>query len=337
LPAIAARARVLARALLIPVLACCALAAEGAETAPPRLITVLTGDRSGVYYYAGGTICALVNAHRWSHGVRCIARQSGGSIENLQKLRRGDADFAIVQSDWQFHAVTGTAVFEGRGPDRSLRSVMALYPEPFSILARGTSGIARFSDLVGKRVSIGPAGSGGRATMETVMSEMGWTTADFAYLADLKATDLAKALCSGDIDAAVLVIAHPNLAVEDILSSCDIVLVPVDREITDSLVAKRPFFFRYAIPSGTYPGQTSNVDTFALSATLVTTAQTPPAAVRTLAEALVEGLPEFRARHPSFAELDTGQRLREGLTAPLHGAAQRFYEEAGLLPKGPTP
>ncbi|ARE39262.1 TRAP transporter solute receptor, TAXI family precursor [Rhodovulum sp. P5] len=328
----ALRKTVFTRALLVLALSFYALSAQGAGNVPPRLVTLFTGDRSGVYYYAGGTICALVNARRWTSGVRCLTQASGGSIENLQALRRGDAGFAIVQSDWQFHAVNGTDVFEGRGPDRSLRSVMSLYPEPFSILARGTSGIARLSDIVGKRVSIGPLGSGGRATMEMVMAEMGWGAADFAHIADLRATELAKALCDGDIDAAVLVIAHPNLAVEDILSSCDIILVPVDREISDRLVAEHPFFFRYAIPGGTYPGQTSSVDTFALAATLVTTSRTPPAAVRTVAEALVDGLAEFRARHPSFAEFDTGQMLHDGLTAPLHGAARRFYEEAGLRP-----
>jgi len=329
---------VFARACLVLCLAAlAAFAPLRPAGADPRLITLFTGARSGVYYYAGGVICALVNRERWSRGIRCITQDSEGSIDNLRALRRGEATFAIVQSDWQYHAVTGTGVFEARGPDRSLRSVLALYPEPFTVLARDSAGIARLSDLLGKRVNIGPAGSGGRATMETVMAEMGWSAEDFGHLGDLRPEALPKALCNGDVDAAVMVIAHPNLGVEDILSSCDVVLVPVDPEIVARLVADRPEYFAYAIPGGTYPDQPSGVDVFALAATLVTSAQTSPTIVREVARAIMDALPEFRTRHPSFDEFDRDQMLSEGLTAPLDRAAQRYYVEAGLLPEGARP
>lgn len=303
--------------------------AAGAR-AEPRLITLDTGARTGVYYFAGGQICALVNAQRWTTGIRCIVQETDGSIENLMALRRGAADFAIVQSDWQFHALRGTAVFQGRGPDHNLRSVLALYPEPFTILARTGSGVAKLSDLPGRRVNIGPPGSGGRATMEAVMDAMGWTAEDFAHLADMGVSDLPQALCGGDLDAAVLVIAHPNLAVEDVLSACDVSLIPVGADAISRLLADHPYFFAYSIPSGTYPVQSGSVEVFALSATLVTSAQTSPTLVRAVASALLGGLDDFRAQHPSFSEFDLRQMLDVGLTARLHAAASRYFESAGL-------
>jgi len=316
----------LARTLALVLLA----VLPNAGQAEPRLITIFTGARSGVYYYAGGTICALVNAHRWAHGIRCLSQASDGSIANLQALRRGAANFAIVQSDWQFHAYEGTDFFANRGPDRSLRSVLALYPEPFTVLAKSSTGIARFSDLKGKRVNLGPVGSGSRATMTAVMDEIGWSPDDFAYAGDLGTGALTQALCNDDIDAAVLVIAHPNLAVEDILSSCDVILVPVDAEITEELVNAHPYYAAYSIPSRVYPGMSSGVDTFTLTATLVTTTQTPPKVVREVAKAIVDALPEFRSKHPSFAEFDVGQMLSQGLSAPMHTAAERYFTETGL-------
>jgi TRAP transporter TAXI family solute receptor len=323
------------RRLRLVCIALFALTMPADAHAEPRLIVVDTGAKTGVYYFAGGSICALVNAQRWTTGIRCIVRETDGSIENLLALRRGAADFAIAQSDWQFHAMQGSGPFETRGPDRNLRSVLALYPEPFTILARGGSGIRRLSDLPGKRVNIGPVGSGSRATMEAVMDTMGWSGEDFAHLADLGISELPQALCSGDLDAAVMVIAHPNLAVEDVLSACDVTLIPAGAAVIDRLLAERPYFFAYSIPSGAYPAQSASVDVFALSATLVTSAQTPPPVVREVVSALVGALNEFRARHPSFAEFDLRQMLSEGLTAPLHAAAAHYYDDMGLPPTSP--
>lgn len=308
-----------------------ALALPLGAGAEPRLVTLATGSKTGVYYFAGGQICALVNAERWTTGIRCIVSETDGSIENLLALRRGATDFAIAQSDWVHHAMQGTKAFDGRGSDRDLRSVLALYPEPFTILAHDGSGIGELSDLPGKRVNIGPAGSGGRATMEAVMETMGWSAGDFSHLADLGASELPQALCSGDLDAAVLVIAHPNLAVEDVLAACDVTLIPAGSETVARLLDGHPYFFSYSIPSGTYPGQSASVDVLALSATLLTSSQTSPTAVRAVASALLGGLETFQTRHPSLAEFELKQMLREGLTAPLHAAAARHYEGVGLL------
>lgn len=180
--------------------------------------------------------------------------------------------------------------------------MLALYPEPFTVLAGAGAGIARLSDLRGRRVSIGPVGSGGRATMTAVMRELGWTDGDFAHLADLATADLGPALCRGDIDAAVLVIAHPNLAVEEIVGACDVVLAAVDPGIARDLAARHPDHFPHAIPAGTQAGQTAGVDVFALPATLVTSSRVRPSIVRHVARSVIAGLPALRESHPAFAE-----------------------------------
>ncbi len=293
-------------------------AALPAAAQDKRLISVATASRGGVYYYAGGTLCGLVNAQRWQTGLRCVAEETGGSIENLRALRTGSADFAIVQSDWQEAAAEGTGVFEGFGPDRELRSVLSLFPEPFTVIARPQSGIARLSDLAGKRVNVGPAGSGSRATSEIVMEAMGWEDGDFAHLSELGWLELPRALCDGEIDAAFAVIAHPNLLVEEMLSSCGAVLIPAETEGIRELVAARPAYFPYSIPAETYPGQTGSVPGFALAAGLVTSSRVPPPVVREVTSALLGNLPEFRARHPAFSEFDPAQMQAEGMPAPRY-------------------
>jgi TRAP transporter TAXI family solute receptor len=305
-------------------------AASSAAGLEPTLISIGTGGKTGVYYLAGGAICDLVDDHRWEHGVRCLALSSDGSVDNLRAIRSGERPFGIVQSDLHHHAVRGTGVFEDAGPDRELRSVFALFSEPFTVVARPDAGIAGLADLKGKRVSLGPAGSGGRATMSVVMDEMGWTDADFAYVSDLAMSALPGALCGAEIDAAVFIVAHPNLTLEDVMTSCDATLVPVEGPGIDRLVAENPYYSTFEIPAGAYPGQSTPVPTFALAATLVTSSRTSPAVVREVTKAVFENFDAFRDFHPAFAGLDKSRMVTEGLTAPFHEGALRYFEEAGL-------
>ena len=249
--------------------------------------------------------------------MRCLAQSSNGSIDNLRAIRSGEESFGIVQSDWHHHAARGTGVFEDAGPDRELRSVFALFPEPFTVVARPDAGISKFADLKGKRVDLGPAGSGGRATMNVVMDGMGWRDADFAYVSDLGMSALPRALCGGEIDAAVFIVAHPNLTLEDMVTSCDAALVPVEGPGINRLVAENPYYFAFEIPAGTYRGQATSVPTFALAATLVTSSRTSPAIVYELTKAVFENFDAFRDVHPAFAELEKSKMVTEGLTAPL--------------------
>lgn len=301
-----------------------------ARAADLRLVTIATGAKTGVYYYVGGELCRRVNAGRWEHGIRCLTETTGGSIDNLRRLRAGQADFAIVQSDWQYNALMGEGLFEASGPDAALRAVASLYPEAFTIVARADSGIGSLSDLAGKRLDIGPPGSGSRATMEVVMSEMGWKEGDFAQLTGATASEVRTAICASEIDAAVFIIAHPNLAVEDMIASCGAELVPVDGEVIAALTEAYPYYAASVIAGGTYPDRPAAVPVFALAATLVSSTRTPPAVVYDLVKGLFGDLEGFRQAHPAISEFSPERMLSEGLSAPLHSGAQRFYREEGL-------
>ena len=88
-----------------------AVFAAGSATAAAdlRLITIGTAAKGGVYYPAGGAICLMVNEHRLEHGIRCATKATEGSLANLKALRAGDLDIAVVQSDWQYRALSGPA------------------------------------------------------------------------------------------------------------------------------------------------------------------------------------------------------------------------------------
>jgi TRAP transporter TAXI family solute receptor len=312
------RAKCLRRALA-PLVVALGLAGPAAAV-EPALVSIGTGGKTGVYYLAGGAICDLVNDRRWDTGVRCVSEASDGSIANLRDVRSGARTFGIVQSDWLAHAVAGTGIFAEAGPDRELRTVFGLFREPFTVVTRPDAGIAGFDDLRGKRVSFGPAGSGGRATMGVLMKTLGWTEADFAYIADLPMADTPRALCAGEIDAAIFIVAHPNLTVEEMLAACGATMVPLDPAEIDPMVAASPAYARTEIAAATYQDQTSGIPTFAPTATLVTSARTTPALVRTVSMIVLEELDAFRATHPALAGLEPAEMLSPDQAAPLHEA-----------------
>ncbi len=155
------------------------MGAAPTQAADQKFVTIGTGGVTGVYYPTGGSICRLVNKNRKVHGIRCSVESTGGSIYNLNTIAAGELDMGVCQSDWQYHAYNGTSKFEKIGPNKNLRAVFSVHPEPFTVVARKDSGIKHFKDLKGKRVNIGNPGSGQRGTMEVVMKAYGWTKADF--------------------------------------------------------------------------------------------------------------------------------------------------------------
>lgn len=313
----------------------CFAAALGAAVADTDLssyeVSLGTGSKNGVYYLVGGEVCELVNGGRFKHGLRCLTDPSDGSLANLRALRRGAIDFAFTQSDLQYQAYRGTDAFKDVGRDVNLRSVFSLYSEPFTVLARRDAGIDSFEDLKGKRVNIGSPGSGQRGTLESVMAVLGWSIDDFTVAPELGLEAAAKAVCDGDVDAAIFTIGHPDQVIADAMKICGAVLVNLGSDLVDKVVAVYPYFQRVTIPGTTYAANGEDIISFGVIATLVTSARVEPDVVAQVVRSVFEKFDAFRASHPVLNNLDRKNMTHVGLTAPLHAGAVRYFREAGLL------
>jgi len=307
-----------------------ALSVSGAAAAD-EFVTIGTGGVTGVYYPAGGAICRLVNRGRKQHGIRCSVESTGGSIYNLNTIAAGELDMGVAQSDWQYHAYNGSSKFADKGPNKDLRSVFSLHAEPFTVVARADAGISSLADLKGKRVNIGNPGSGQRGTMEVVMQALGWSKDDFALAAELKSAEQSRALCDNEVDAIVFTVGHPAASIKEATTACDSVLVPVTGPEIDALVADTDYYRSAIIPGGMYRGNPDDVPTFGVGATIVASAQTSDEAVYQVVKAVFENFATFRRLHPAFAHLQKQQMVSDGLSAPLHAGAIRYYREVGLL------
>ncbi len=323
------------KTLTIPFLALATVAivigSGPSEAADQRFVTIGTGGVTGVYYPTGGAICRLVNKGRKAHGIRCSVESTGGSVYNLNTIRAGELDMGIAQSDLQFHAYTGSSKFKDKGPDKDLRAVFSVHPEPFTVVARTDSGIKTFADLQGKRVNIGNPGSGNRDTMEVVMKAFGWTKDSLALASELKAAEQAKAMCDNKIDAIVYVVGHPNGSIKESTTSCDGRIVSVSGAAIDKLVAGNSYYRQATIPGGMYRGNPKDVKTFGVGATFVSSAKVPAEVIYQVVKAVFENFGQFRKLHPAFRNLKKEEMVKDGLSAPLHEGAARYYKEAGLM------
>ena len=317
--------------LIGAVLAGATALSTGAAVAQDSFITIGTGGVTGVYYPTGGAICRLVNRDRAEHGIRCGVESTGGSIFNINAIRGEELEFGVAQSDWQFHAFNGTSRFEEQGPFENLRAVFSVHPEPFTVVARADAGIETFDDLKGKRVNVGNPGSGQRGTMEVVMDAKGWTMDDFAVASELQAAEQSQALCDNNIDAMIYTVGHPSGSIQEATTACDSVLVDVSGETIEALVDDRPYYRTATIPGGMYRGNDEDTATFGVGATFVTSADVPEETVYQVVKAVFENMDQFKGLHPAFANLTPEEMANDGLSAPLHPGAERYYREAGLI------
>ena len=306
------------------------LAAIPAAQAQQRFVTIGTGGVTGVYYAAGGAICRLVNKDRAKHGIRCSVESTGGSVFNVNTIKGGELDLGFSQSDVQFNAIRGQGQFKD-GAVSDLRAVFSVHPEPFTLLTRKESGIRTFADLKGKRVNVGNQGSGTRASMEELLGSLGWTMKDFSLASELKADEHGPALCDGKIDAFFYGVGHPSANIQDPTTTCGARLASITGPAVDKLVADRPYYAKVSIPGGLYPNNPDAAQTYGVLATVVASAKTPADTVYQIVKAVFDNFDEFRKLHPALANLSPESMVRDGLSAPLHEGAARYYREKGWL------
>jgi TRAP transporter TAXI family solute receptor len=258
-------------------------------------------------------------------------RVHGGSVYNINTIREGELQFGVAQSDWQYHAYNGTSKFEEQGAFEGLRAVFSVHPEPFTVVARADAGVTNFDDLKGKRVNIGNPGSGQRGTMEVLMEAKGWGMEDFALATELKAAEQSAALCDNQIDAMVYTVGHPSGSIQEATTACDSVLVTVDGAAVEKLVADNSFYRMATIPGGMYRGSDDDTQTFGVGATFVSSTAVSEDAVYAVVKSVFENFDAFKKLHPAFANLKPEEMIADGLSAPLHDGAAKYYKEMGWI------
>ena len=299
--------------------------------AQQKFLTIGTGGVTGVYYAAGGAICRLVNKDRAKHGIRCSVESTGGSVFNINTIKAGELDLGVAQSDVQYNAAKGMGPFKDAGAYGEMRAVMSLHPEPFTVLARKEGNIKSFADFKGKKFNVGNPGSGTRSSMEELLAAMGWKLSDFALASELKADEHGPALCDGKIDGFFYGVGHPSANIQDPTTSCGAKLVSLTGSAVDKLVKEKPYYGYASIPAGLYPGNPSETKTYGVLASLVSSSKVPADTMYTVVKAVFDNFEEYKKLHPALANLKPEEMVKNGLSAPLHDGAAKYYKEKGWI------
>jgi TRAP transporter TAXI family solute receptor len=300
-----------------------------AVTGEEVFASVGTGQMNGIYYPVGKAICTIVNRNLRTDSVRCSPEATPGSVYNVAAIRSGELEFGIIQSDVEFAAYNGKGEWAGR-PFRGLRSVLSLYPELVTVIARADAHISTLADLVGRRVNVGSKGTGTRATWDAIEAELGWSNEKRVRPMELKAEATTSALCTGKIDASLLIVGHPSPLVTAQRAACQVNFVAINGPAIDKLIRDHPYYQRGAIPAKTY-GIAADVPTFGSLAALVTSVSVNPHVVAVVTKAVLDNVLEMRTLHPALERLKAEDMVNDGLTAPLHPAAAQVYKELRLL------
>lgn len=308
-----------------------AMMAPVPAAAQQSFVSIGTGGVTGVYYAAGGAICRLVNKDRKDHGIRCSVESTGGSVFNVNTIKAGELDLGVVQSDVGFNAYNGEGQFKDAGKFDKLRSVFSLHPEPFTVVTRKEANIKSFDDLAGKRFNVGNPGSGTRASMEQLLSAQGRDMSFFSLASELRPDEHGSALCDGKIDGFFYGVGHPSANIQDPTTSCGAQLVSLTGPVVDKLVETYPYYAKVAIPAGLYPNNPQETESYGVLATFVTSADVPEDTVYTVVKAVFENFDDFKRLHPAFGVLEKEDMVKNGLSAPLHPGAEKYFKEQGLL------
>lgn len=303
-----------------------------------------TASTGGTFYPVGVAMATLATeVLSDSPAIRVAAMNSAGSGENIQLLKFGEADFAILQGLFGAMAMRGTGKYAGRPQDSAFLAVMNLWPnvEHFVIeRERASTGtIADLTALQGEAFSIGKRGSGTETSGRVILEALGYAPeADFR-LAYLGYSSSASAMQDGRIAGMNIPAGPPVAAITQAFATIgadDLALLTFTPEQLQRLNAAYPLWAPYEITAGTYPGLEAPVQTVAQPNFLAVRPGVPAEDVYRFTRAIFEHLPQLHQQHRAAKQI-TLQRALQGLPCALHPGAARFYREQGLLTKYEDP
>lgn len=294
-------------------------------TTSEKFIHIATGNVAGTYYPIGGGLSEILNQkiEKMHAGVQATS----GSVSNIQLLKDGTVELAIIQNDIAYYAVKGEEMFKDQNKYQfeNLRALSALYPEICQIMTLDSSGIKSVSELKGKKVAVGAEGSGAEANARQILEIYGlsYDDIDAQYLSFSAAS---KAIEAGTIDAAFLTAGCPTIAVQAVAAQKKIRILPLDDEHIKALTEKYPFYTETIIPKNTYTDFDEDVKTVSVMALLVCNENVSDDLGYQITKTIFENLDTLKTSHPAISQLEKS-KATEGMTIDLNKGADKFFKE----------
>jgi len=302
-----------------------------------------TASTGGTFYPVGVAMATLATeVLSDSPAIRVAAMNSAGSGENIQLLKFGEADFAILQGLFGAMAMRGTGKYVGRAQDSAFLAIMNLWPnvEHFVIERNraNTGTMADLSALRGEPFSIGKRGSGTETSGRVILEALGYAPEEDFRLAYLGYSSSASAMQDRRIAGMNIPAGPPVAAITQAFATMgadQLSLLAFTPDQLSRLNAAYPLWESYTLAAGTYPGLDTPVQTVAQPNFLAVRPGVPEEDVYRFTRAIFDHLPQLQQQHRAARQI-TLEGALQGLPCELHPGAARFYREKGLLPKDET-
>lgn len=307
---------------VVVILAGCSNGSEKKPAEQKKFINIATGGTAGVYYPLGGAIAEILNKN--VQNAAAMAQSTGASVANINLLKDGKVELALVQNDTAYYAFSGTETFKDKKVT-ILKGISTLYNETIQIVVLENSPIRTINDLKGRKVAVGSIGSGVEANARQILEVHGITYNDIKPQYS-SFGEAANGLKDRDVDVAFVTAGAPTAAIQDIAFQSGIRLVPLEADKADMLIKKYPFYAKQTIKANTYPGQIVDIPTVAVKAMLVVSDNLDTDTVYKMTQAIYTNTDRLRAAH-QLGEGITKETALEGMPIPIHSGAEKFFNE----------
>lgn len=321
---------VLVLTIAMVVVGCGGKPAETKAPEKPKQITVVTGSTGGTYYPVGTYFATQWNEKLKDKNINASAQSSGGSVENINMLKSGEADMAIAMANLTYFSYHGQERFEGKSFPK-IRFVTGLWPDVTQFVVTEKSKINSVKDIKGKSFSVGAAGSGTEYSTRMILKIIGGLTFEDIKKEHLGYFESSSAMQNGQMDGMNAEGGVPTSAVSEIYASrTPVKMLEFSDEDYEKLKKEVPFYLQFVIPAGTYTNQTKDINTLGVKSALICSADLDADLVYNMVKSLYENLDQVKTAHKALEYL-TLQRAVEGLPpVPLHAGAVKYFKEKGL-------
>lgn len=300
---------------------------NSSQTIVPQDLVMGTGSTGGTYFALGGAMANAINDKLADKKITITAQSTGASVENMNLINAGEMDLGIAMNNVAANAFDGVGAFSS--PVTNVSSIGVVYNEVYQIVANAATGAKNVEDLKGKKVAIGPAGSGTLGLSQKIFTAAGLDPNKDIQPQSDSFGDAATKMQDGHIDAACNVLAVPASSIIEMTISMKLAYVNISDDILETLQATEPYFVRKVIPAGTYDGQTEDINTITCKAALYCRADLDEETVYQITKAFYESGDVIAAAHATGKEVQLEGCL-EGITTPIHPGAARYYKEMGI-------
>lgn len=283
-------------------------------------LSIATGNTTGVYYVLGGGLAELIDKHLPGH--RATAEATGASVENIQRVVRGQSDIAFTLADTAADAVKGTGAFTEPQP---IRALARLYDNYTHVIARADAGIKSVADLRGKRVSTGSPNSGTEVIALRLLAAAGLDPDKDVSRQALSLPETVQGLKDGTLDALVWSGGLPTSGITDLVTSMrdEVTFVPLNDVLPAMRAAHGPVYGEGTIPAAVY-GTPSDVPTIVVPNLLVVNASMDAKLAEDLTRLIFEHKAELEKVHVSAKEITRADAPKTD-PVPLHEGAAKYY------------